>query len=115
MIKFAENNNVFTPLQHRFLKGFWTTTQLVSSGNALLSSLDKSGQTDIILLDISKAFYWVSRCGLILKPKKSKFPYKMVKKISYLNLRHQFLDIAGNYSHGLSVNSGALQGSVLAP
>ena len=49
-------NNILTPHQHGFRKGFATETQLISVLDDWLSSLDKQTRTDVLLIDFSKAF-----------------------------------------------------------
>lgn len=78
--------------------------------------IDNSGQTDVIFLDLSKAFDKISHSGLIFKLNKLGFPCTLVKWIiSYLELRKQFVDLNGSYSDTLPVISGVPQGSVLGP
>jgi len=51
-----EINNILTPHQHGFRKGFSTETQLISVLDDWLSSLDKRIRTDVFLTDFSNAF-----------------------------------------------------------
>lgn len=51
-----EINNILTPHQHGFQKGFSTETQLISVLDDWLSSLDKRIRTDVFLTDFSNAF-----------------------------------------------------------
>ena len=62
-----EINNILTPHQHGFRKGFSTETQLISVLEDWLSSLDKRIRMDVLLNDFSKAFDSVPHQRLLLK------------------------------------------------
>ena len=61
------NNNILYDLQHGFRDGRSCETQLVQLNNDLAKNLDEGQQTDLILLDFSKAFDKVSHLKLIHK------------------------------------------------
>ena len=56
-------------LQHRFVKGRSTVTQLLTVFQEISCTLDRAGQVDMIYLDFSKAFDSVSHNLLIHKLK----------------------------------------------
>ena len=62
-----EINNILTPHQHGFRKGFSTETQLISVLDDWLSSLDKQTMKDVLLIEFSKAFDSVPHQRLLLK------------------------------------------------
>lgn len=110
MINFLDTQNVLSPFQHGFRKGLSTTTQFISCVHSLFSVLDKSGQTDVIFLDFSKAFDSIPNSKLNHKLNLIGFPSTIVKLVaSYLSSRKLFVDINGVYSNPLPVNSGVLQ------
>lgn len=74
MINFLDAHNVLSPFQHGFRKGLSTTTQLISCVHSFSSVLDKSGQTDVIFLDFSKAFDTIPHSKLIHKLNLISFP-----------------------------------------
>ena len=45
-----------SPLQHGFLRNRSCTTQLLSVFNAISQNLDKNIETEVIILDLAKAF-----------------------------------------------------------
>ena len=59
-----EKHKILTPRQHGFRTGFSCTTQLISAVHDWAETIDNKGQTDIALLDFSKAFDRVSHARL---------------------------------------------------
>ena len=59
--------NVLTKLNHGFRSGFSTETQLLVTLQDLLKSFDKKMQTDVAILDFSKAFDTVPHDKLLYK------------------------------------------------
>lgn len=107
---FLEDHNILSPFQHGFRKGFSATTRLLTTVHDFATSLDKSGQVDVI------AFDKVPHGKLVFKLENIGLPIPFVKWIkSYLQGRKQFVDIGGEFSNGLRVSSGVPQGSVLGP
>lgn len=81
-----------------------------------MAVLDRSGQTDILLLDFSKAFDKVPHSKLLLKLRNIGLPLYLIKWVeSYLTNRKQFVEIKSSVSRMLNVTSGVPQGSVLGP
>ena len=74
-------------LQHGFLRGKSTVTQLLSVFHEISSHLDNAGQTDVIYLDFSKAFDSVPHHLLIYKLKSFGFNGSLLNWLaSYLIL-----------------------------
>ena len=67
MSRHFSNNDIITPLQHEFRKGFCTITQLITVLDDWFSSLDKRTRTDVLLLDFSRAFDSVPHQRLLHK------------------------------------------------
>ena len=67
---YLEEHNILTDLNHGFRAGFSCETQLLTTMHDLFSSFDTGTQTDVAVLDFSKAFYTV-RSPL-------KTPYKLI-------------------------------------
>lgn len=114
--KFLDDNNILSPHQHGFRKGFSTVTQLASVVHFLASVLDTGGHVDMIFLDFSKAFDRVPHDKLIQKLYMIGLPEFLISWVSaYLNNRTQYVEINGKTSGTLTVSSGVPQGSVLGP
>ena len=69
MASHMEDNKILTFRQHGFRPGYSCETQLVSAFHEWASCLEDCGQTDIKLLDFSKAFDHVPHSRLMLKLK----------------------------------------------
>ena len=67
MHKHFEKHNVLTNLNHGFRKGFSCETQLTITVDDLCRNLDKGIQTDVAILDFSKAFDKVPHDKLLFK------------------------------------------------
>ena len=61
------HNNIITHAQLSFCKRHSCETQLILTVEDLAGEIDRGGQTDIILLDFSKAFDKVPHKHLLLK------------------------------------------------
>ena len=66
-LKHLETHNILTDCQHGFRARRSCETQITTLLQELSSSLDKGTQTDMIILDFSKAFDRVPHCHLLKK------------------------------------------------
>lgn len=102
--------------QFGFLKHCSTVQQLLTHPLTITSSLSCHCQTDVIYLDIQKAFDSVCHNTLLLKLWKSSIcgaTWRIIR--AYLNGRVQFVSINNCHSGLLPVTSGVSQGSILGP
>ena len=60
-------NNILTDLNHGFRAGFSCETQIITTMRDLFSSFDTGTQTDMAVLDFSKAFDTVPHSKLLTK------------------------------------------------
>ena len=111
-----DSNNILHPNQHGFRKRLSCETQLVSSIQDWASSINLKRQTDVLLLDFSKAFEQVSHTKLLHKIRYYGITDKMNKWISaFLGSRSQQVVVNGQCSKPADVLSGVPQGTVLGP
>ena len=102
--------------QHDFIPGRSCTTQLVEVLHYIGSILDSGKQTDMIFIDMSKAFDKVSHTALINKLRQYKIGGPLLQWFaSYLHGRQQRVTILGATSSKKPVCSGVPQGSILGP
>ena len=113
LLNHFEKNNILTNLNHGFRSGYSCETQLLVTLNELLHFNDKGLQTDVAILDFSKAFDTVPHEELCkLKS------YGITGSIhdwlrTFLTKRHMQVVIEGESSEKVTVDSGVPQGTVL--
>ena len=111
LLNHLEKNNILTNLNHGFRSGYSCETQLLVTLNELLHFNDKGLQTDVAILDFSKAFDTVPHEELLCKLKS----YGITGSIhdwlrTFLTKRHMQVVIEGESSEKVTVDSGVHKG-----
>ena len=102
--------------QHGFCRGYSCESQLITIVEHLARKLDHGKQTDVLLLDFSKAFDTVPHKRLLKKLDHYGIHGQLIKWIeSWLCGRTQTVVVKGSQSSPVTVTSGVPQGTVLDP
>ena len=105
---------VLCPQQHGFRSKHSCETQLIGFTQEIADSLDQGQQTDVIVMDYSKAFDKVDHHKLVHKLKHMGVNPHIITWIKdFLHNRSQQVLVENKVSHSLPVLSGVPQGSVM--
>ena len=116
MVKHLEKHDILNDCQHGFRAKRSCELQILTLYHEMAASLDKKTQTDMVILDFSKAFDRVPHQRLLKKTHHYGIRDNTFQWIaSFLSHRTQQVLVEGQSSEKVPVLSGVPQGSVLGP
>ena len=116
VMKHLDRLGLLHDAQHGFRKRRSTETQLIQTIHDIATNMDVGDQTDVILLDFSKAFDKVPHKRLLLKLHQLGIRGNTLNWIeSFLKDRTQRVVLENSTSESAPVLSGVPQGTVLGP
>ena len=116
IMKHLQEQNILVHFQHGFRSGHSCESQLVITVDDLAKTIDEKGQSDLLILDFSKAFDTVPHQRLLHKLSYYGIGGSTHNWISsWLTQRTQKVVIDGESSEEVTVDSGVPQGTVLGP
>ena len=113
---YFECKPLFSDIQHGFVRGRSTTTNLTEFTSRTLNSMEAGNEFDCITTDFSKAFDRVSHKIIIFKLRALGFPPQLLLWVaSYLKERRYQVLFRSSISAPFLATSGVPQGSHLGP
>ena len=114
ILKHLETNKILTSLNHGFRSGYSCETQLLTTFNDFMKEYDKGNQTDVAILDFSKAFDTVPHKKLLHKLEQYGIEGCILAWLKdFLTNRKMKTVVEGEKSDDVKVDSGVPQGTVL--
>ena len=117
LLDHLEKHKILTKINREFRSGFYYETQLLVTLNDFLKANGQGLQTDVVILDFSKAFDTVPHKEFL---KKSGTNYRTNGSLhiwltSFLTKRYMCVVVEGGHSKCVYEESGVPQGTVLSP